>query len=164
MHPDPQKKSISEFGIMREILDHAATVEEAIDLMGSYNINMAGMPFHYLIASAAGDSAVVEFYRSEMVVLRNKSPWQVATNFLVASLKDEYSSGGCGRYSEMSYQLKESEGRIPSVDALRLLYLVSESNTRWRILYHMTSGDLDIVMGYWSNGTIHSFHLEQTAP
>ncbi|MGE5249786.1 MAG: linear amide C-N hydrolase [Bacteroidota bacterium] len=160
---DPQKKSISEFGIMREVLDHAATVQEAVDLMDGYNINMGGMPFHYLIASAAGDSALIEFYKGKMVVLRNEAPWQAATNFLVAS-KPPGSDGGCGRYSTLKWQLQEAEGRMSSKDALRLLYLVSEPNTRWRVLYHMTSGDLEVVMGFRPEGIVHSFHLYRTAP
>jgi hypothetical protein len=164
MHPDPQKKSISEFAIMREVLDHAATVDEAIDLFNTYNINMAGIPFHYLVASSSGESAVIEFYKSEMVVIRNAYPWQQATNFLVAKLKDEFDSGGCGRYSEMRFQLQGSEGKISSKDALRLLYVVSDPKTIWRVLYHMSTGEVEVVMGYQSDGTVHKFELDGAVP
>jgi hypothetical protein len=164
MHPDPNKKSISEFGIMREVLDHAATLDEAIAIFNTYNINMAGIPFHYLIASSSGESAIIEFYRSEMVVIRNEQPWQQATNFLVVKLKDEYDSGGCGRYSEIRYQLQESAGKIASEDALHLLYLVSDPKTIYRVLYHLSSGDVEVVMTAISNAPVHTFHLDMEGP
>jgi hypothetical protein len=164
MHPDPKKKSISEFAIMREVLDHAATVDEAIAVFNTYNINMAGIPFHYLVASASGESAIIEFYKSEMVVIRNEHAWQQATNFLVTTLKDEFDSGGCGRYSEMRFQLQDSEGMISSKDALGLLYLVSDPKTIWRVLYHMSTGEIDVVMGYQPGGDVHHFSLDGQAP
>jgi hypothetical protein len=160
MHPDPQKQSISEFAIMREVLDHAATVDEAIALFNTYNINMAGIPFHFLVASSSGDSALIEFYRSEMVVIRNTQPWQQATNFLVTRLKDEFDSGGCGRYSEMRFQLQDSAGRLSPQAGLKLLYLVSDPKTVWRSLYHLSTGEVDVVMGYQSNAPVHTFKLD----
>ena len=158
---DPQKKTIDELRAIREILDHAGTVEEAIDILRSYNINMGNVPLHYLIASASGDSALVEFYKGEMVVFRNESSWQIATNFLLASTNG-HPQGQCWRYDRISQRLKELLGRISSQDAFRLLKDVSQDNTQWSIVYHMTSGDMDIVMGSDSFETIHTFHLEQS--
>jgi penicillin V acylase-like amidase (Ntn superfamily) len=74
---DPWKTTLNELEVIREILDHAATVDEAIDILGSFNIDMGEVPIHYLIASASDGSALVEFYRGEMVVFRNESPCQV---------------------------------------------------------------------------------------
>ena len=76
MQPDPQKETVDELMVIRKILDHAATVDEAITILGSYNIDMGETPIHYLVASASGESALVEFYQGVMVVFRNKTPWQ----------------------------------------------------------------------------------------
>ena len=76
MPHDPAKKMIGSLGIIREMLDHARTVDEAIAVMGSYNVDMGGGPaIHYLIADATGKAALVEFYESEMVIIPNDKAW-----------------------------------------------------------------------------------------
>ena len=157
---DPQKRTLDELEVIREILDHAATVNEAIDILGSYNIDMGDVPIHYLIASAAGESAVVEFYRGEMVVFRNESTWQVITNFLLASTNGN-PQGQCWRYDRINQRLNEQEGRVSSRDAIRLLEDVSQEGTQWSIVYNMTSGDLQVVMGHDYSEKAHTFNLKQ---
>jgi choloylglycine hydrolase len=51
---DPQKKTIGQLEVIREILDHAGTVDEAIDIIDSFNIDMGSVPIHYMIASVSG--------------------------------------------------------------------------------------------------------------
>ncbi len=162
MPSDPAKKTVGELGMIREILDHAATVEEAITLLGSYNIDMGDVPIHYLIASASGQSALVEFYESKMVVFRNESAWQGATNFLMASTNG-HPQGECPRYDRISQRLDELHGRISAGDAVRLLGDVSQDTTQWSIVYHMSSGDIDVVMGHNYSESAHTFHLQQSA-
>jgi hypothetical protein len=112
-----------------------------------------------MVASASGESAVVEFYRGEMIVFHNETTWQVATNFLLTDTIGE-KQGLCWRYDLLEQRLDEMDGRIAPNDALFLLEAVSQDITQWSILYHLTSGDLDVVMGRNYSGTIHSFHLE----
>ena len=82
---DPNNKSVGSLGVIRMILDHAASVEEALTIMSSVNILWNGGPqLHYLIADASGRAALVEFVDSEMVVLYNTSLWHQATNFLLS--------------------------------------------------------------------------------
>ncbi len=161
MPNDPQKRTLDELEVIREILDHAATVDEAIDILGRYNIDMGSVPIHYLIASASGDSALVEFYQGKMVVFRNEAPWQTATNFLLASTNGN-AQGQCWRYDLINRRLNEYEGQISSQDALQLLEDVSQDITQWSIVYHMIGGDIEIVMGRDYSGTIHTFQLEQS--
>jgi predicted choloylglycine hydrolase len=161
MPHDPQKRTIDQLEIIREILDHAATVDEAIEIVGKYNIDMGSVPVHYLIASKSGDSAVVEFYQGEMVVFRDESQWHVATNFLLASTSGN-KQGQCWRYDLINQRLKKLEGQISLKDAIHLLEDVSQDSTQWSILYHMTSGDIEVVMGRDYSGIVHTFHLERT--
>lgn len=153
---DPQKEAIDQLMVIREILDHAATVNEAIEILGNYNIDMEEVPIHYMIASASGESAVVEFYKGEMAVFRNEARWQVATNFLLASVEP------CWRYNLVEKRLKELDGKASSTDAIRLLADVSQDNTQWSIVYHLTTGELNVVMGRDYSGTVHTFQLEQS--
>jgi uncharacterized protein YceK len=86
MRPDPDKETIGSLGVIREILDHARNVDEAVAILSSYNVDMEGGPsIHYLIADQSGRSALVEFYQGEMVVIPNETDWHLATNFLCAS-------------------------------------------------------------------------------
>ncbi len=162
MRHDPQKETIGELQAIREILDHAGTVEEAIGILRSHNIDMGSVPIHYLIASASGESAVVEFSEGQMVVFRNQPSWQAATNFLLASTKG-HPLGQCWRYDRISQRLEGLQGRISPTDAMHLLHEVSQDNTQWSVVYHMTSGDIDVIMGRQYSEGIHTFHLEQLA-
>lgn len=164
MRPDSDKKTTDQLGIMREILDHAATVDAAVDILGSYNIDMGSVPVHYLIASAAGDSALVEFYQGKMEVFRNEDPWQLATNFLVASVGGR-TQGQCPRYDIISQRLQETGGRLSIQDALSLLADVSQggpqaqSSTQWSVVYDMAGRDVNIVMGRKYTREVHTLHL-----
>ncbi len=164
MRPDPNKRNIGNLGVMREILDHARTVDEAIDILAGYNIEMDEVPVHYLIASSSGNSALVEFYQGKMVVFRNENQWQVATNFLVAST-DGNTRGQCPRYDRINQRLLEGEGRLTVEKALALLADVSQnppeaqSPTQWSVVYDMTDGSVNIVMGRKYTEGVLTLHL-----
>lgn len=162
MPHDPQKRTIGELRMIREILDHAGSVQEAVDIFGTYNVDMGDVPIHYLIASASGESALVEFRRGEMVVFRNEARWQHATNFLLAS-SDGHPQGECWRYDRISDRLMETGGELSGPDALHLLEEVSQENTQWSLVYNMTTGDLRVVMDRRYSGDILAFHLARSA-
>ena len=47
---------------IRLVLDRAASTQEAVDLLGSYDmVAMAGRDYHFFINDASGDSRVVEY-------------------------------------------------------------------------------------------------------
>jgi hypothetical protein len=161
---DPNKKAIDKLAVMREILDHAATVDEAVKVLASYNIAMGPTPLHYLIASAAGNSALVEFYGGRMVVFRNEDPWQLTTNFVLASTGG-HPQGQCPRYDRISQRLQETGGQLTMPGAMSLLaevsqdFPVAQSATQRSIVYDMTGGDVSIVMGRGYAGSAHTLHL-----
>ncbi len=156
---DPNLETVDSLGIIREMLDHAATVDEAVQIIGSHNIDMGDVPLHYLIGSAAGDSALVEFRGGEMKVLRNETAWQAATNFVVSAMNG-HPEGECPRYDRISRRLTDSDGRLSSQEAFQLLQDVSQDTTQWSIVYQMTSLDLGVVMGTDYAGKTYTFHLE----
>lgn len=158
---DPAKKTIDQLEVIREILDHAGTVEEAIEIFDQFNIDMGSVPIHYLITSANGESAVVEFYQGRMVVFRSGTTWQVATNFLLASMNRK-EQGYCWRYDLLDQRLAANDGHLSSEAAMHLLAEVSQDNTQWSVVYHMVSGNLDVIMGRRYQGEVHTFQLERT--
>ena len=94
---DAGKESVDSLMIMRLILDHARNVGEALQILGSYNIDWAeGPALHYLVADPTGRAALVEFVDGEMVVLPHEGDWIAATNFL-RTIDPHNSEAGCWR-------------------------------------------------------------------
>lgn len=143
---DPKKETIGSLHIMRQILDKAASVGEAIAILSRYNIEFEpGPALHYLMADSSGEAVLVEFHGDQMHLIYNENPWHQATNFLVS--KVEESQGYCTRYDIISDEMLETGGRLTPASALDLLAKVSQINTQWSVLYHMGSGKIDVVMG-----------------
>jgi choloylglycine hydrolase len=160
MRPDPAKETIDSLGIIREMLDHAANVDEAIALMRRYNIDMeGGPPLHYLLADRAGHSALVEFYRGEMVIIPNETAWHLATNFLLTSVEGN-TRGHCWRYDAIQQRLAETQGGLAALQAISLLEEVAQTHTQWSVVYGLSTGEVHVAMGgvYES---VHRFPIDE---
>ena len=141
------KPRIGSLGIMRVLLDHAATVGEAVALMDGFAIDFSGGPVvHYLIADATGRAVLVEYDHGEMHLFYNDSPWHQATNFLRVTEGDS-PDGKCWRYDAIFSQMAVRGGVLSEVEAMDLLEDVSQENTQWSVLYDLTDRRLQIVMG-----------------
>jgi hypothetical protein len=158
MQPDPDKETVGSLMVIRVMLDHASTVDEAVAILQAYNVDMeGGPPIHYLIAAPSGRSVLVEFYQGEMVVIPNETVWHLATNFLRASV-GESMEGTCWRYDRLSQRLTDAGGRITAQDAIDLLAEVSQEGTQWSVVYGMNTGDVSVTMGRQYDSP-HTFHL-----
>jgi Tol biopolymer transport system component len=146
MGADPDKETIDSLGVIRDMLDYASNVDEAVALLQSYNVDMgAGPPLHYLIADRSGRSILVEYYQGETVLIPNEEPWQQATNFLLASVAGSV-EGQCWRYDAIGRALSAAEGAISSQEALDLLASVAVDGTQWSVVYGLSTGEIDVVM------------------
>jgi len=144
--------------VIREILDHAGDVEEAISILSGFNIDYGDGPaLHYLIADATGEAVLVEYYRGEMRLIPNQSGWHQATNFLLSSIGDS-PQGHCWRYDAIHERLTEKEGQVSTTQAMELLEDVAQGATQWSVVYDMDSGDIHIAMG-GSYDQVHLLHL-----
>jgi len=156
---DPNNKSVGSLGVIRMILDHAATVEDALTIMRGVNILWNGGPqLHYLIADASGKSALVEFVAGEMVVHYNANPWHQATNFLISNTSGS-ADGICHRYDVLSERLEEEQGYLSPGEAMELLGDVSQSSTQWSVIYQLHTGQISLAMGRHYS-VLHTFQLE----
>ncbi len=143
---DPRKDTVGSLGAIRVMLDKAATVPEALDLLFSYNVDFAGgPPIHYLIADASGDSVLVEYFEGEIHEFPGEIGWHLATNFLVAAA--DSTVGQCRRYDTVAAALEARAGSLHPDEAVDLLREVSQSNTQWSVVYGLRSGDIRIAMG-----------------
>lgn len=158
MRSDSNKETIGSLGVIRQMLDHASNVDEALAILQSYNLDFAGgPPLHYLLADSSGRSLLVEFYEGGMVIIPNETPWHQATNFLRASV-GESAEGECWRYDKLSQRLTEAEGQLTMQDAMDLLADVSQESTQWSVVYGMSTGDVNVTMGRQYDN-MHSFSL-----
>lgn len=159
---DPNNKSVGSLGVIRMILDHAASVEDALTIMGGVNILWhGGPPLHYLIADANGNAALVEFVAGEMIVLYNTNPWHQATNFLLSNASGS-ADGICNRYDVITESLQDAQGDLSLGEAMELLADVSQSSTQWSVIYQLHTGQISLAMGrHYSK--IHTFQLEAPA-
>ncbi|MBT3369058.1 MAG: linear amide C-N hydrolase [Nitrospina sp.] len=156
---DPDKETVNSLLVIREILDHAGDVDEAISILDRFNIDYGtGPALHYLIADANGDALLVEFYQGEMRLIHNQTDWHQATNFLISSSGDS-PQGHCWRYDAIYSQLSENDGRISTTQAMGLLEDVAQGATQWSVVYDMDSGDIHIAMGA-AYDEVHQLHLD----
>jgi choloylglycine hydrolase len=147
MQVDPERETIGSLRAIREMLDYAGSVDEALEVLRGFNIDMGGgPPLHYLIADDLGNSVLVEFYEGEMVLIPNEAPWHQATNFLRSAV-GESTEGVCWRHDAISVRLQEMGGRVPVEDAFDLLENVSQVGTQWSVVYEMARYQVHVVMG-----------------
>lgn len=134
--------AVSSFGIIRVILDEAASVDEAVALMDKYFVTFGDRPLHYFLADRTGASAVVEYYRGELRVFRSDRPWQVVVNSLYSGTSESNRHATCWRYAVASDRLSETDGRLDAEGVFGLLADVSEQRTVWSSSYDLTSRSL----------------------
>lgn len=152
-----EKVDITTTTAIRMLLDQAATVEEAVELLKQYDMHSsANSCYHFQIADASGNSVVVEYIDHEMKVVRPEESYQAATNFLLTP--GDYDFGkGQDRYAILMDTLKEQNGIVDSEEAMELLQAASQdphrtedgdiSATQWSVVYDMETLSATICMG-----------------
>lgn len=138
---------IGGLGIQRMVLDHADTVDDAIELFDSYNIDFSGGPgLHYLLADSKGGKAVVEFDAGKLAVIRPPSgqPWMCLENFHMSSTTEDARSVH-SRYTTCAKSLDSSRGKISVDDAFSLLDDVRQPQTQWQSVYSLAAGTLKVI-------------------
>jgi choloylglycine hydrolase len=158
---DPGKPTIGSLDAIRLVLDYAKNVEEAVSLLGRYNIDFAGgPPVHYLVSDPAPRSVVIEFLDDEMIVIPSGAAWQVATNFIVSGYPFGDPPSGCWRYNLVYNALEGKNGAVTSDGAMNLLEDCSQPITMWSVVYGGEDETVSVTAGReYSN--VHRFTLEE---
>ncbi len=151
-HQYTDKIDITTTTAIRMILDYAATTQEAIDMLGQYDMHAsAGNDYHFMITDKSGHTVVVEYIENEMSVVES----DISTNFLLT--EGEWYSFGMGhdRYEILEAAMEETGGVMTREYAMELLEAVSQDNvrpdgttsgTQWSALYDLEAGTMEIVM------------------
>lgn len=146
INQDTEKPDLTTTTAIRLLLDKAANVDEALDLLGQYDMNSSmNMMVHFSIADETGRSVVVEYVNNEMVV--TETP--IVTNFYLA--EGEKQDIGSGQSHERFDILNQHLTSTPEMDANQVrdaLDSVSKDNfgefesTEWSIVYNQTTGQV----------------------
>ena len=144
INQDTEKPDITTTTAIRLLLDKAGTVEEALELLGQYDMHASmGMMVHLAIADALGSSVVVEYIGNEMAVTETPA----VTNFYLTE-GEKYGIGtkqSHERYEILMNYLKEN--KVMSETEVRdALDRVSKDNfgefesTEWSIVFNLSEG------------------------
>lgn len=139
------KPDVTTTTAIRLLLDRAGSVDEALELLGQYDLHGSmGMMIHFAIADSTGRSVAVEYVDNEMIV----TEIPVLTNFYLA----EGEKQGIGteqsheRYNILLNQLEETP-QMGMEDVRDALDSVSKDNfgefesTEWSIVMNLSAGE-----------------------
>jgi hypothetical protein len=149
--PDPEKHSIYKTYLIREILDHARTVDEAYQIASQHNCYDYGLNVfstHALVADPAGQSAVLELAGGEMRAIHNTETWQVATNSPLYNVSPAQARLQCPRFRYIYDQLSSAQGIMTWPQGMNILANVGYRYTQWSIMYDMTHRSLDLALDF----------------
>ncbi|HIS76254.1 MAG TPA: linear amide C-N hydrolase [Candidatus Merdivicinus excrementipullorum] len=139
------KPDITTTTAIRLLLDQAGNVDEALELLGQYDLHGSmGMMIHFAIADSTGRSVAVEYVDNEMTVIETP----VLTNFYLAE-GEKYGIGteqSHERYDILMNQLEETP-QMGMEEVRDALDSVSKDNfgefesTEWSIVMNLSSGE-----------------------
>ena len=143
---DDQKVTLNSTTMIRLVLDKAADVNEAIDLMKSYNIYFSGdIDCHYLIADSTGKSVLVEYYDNALQVVEADTSYQIASNFIAFNdlrIGEGYTE--FERYDTVEETIRNHRNSLSAENAMDLLNEVGVYDTdgtdklQWSVVYNLT--------------------------
>jgi hypothetical protein len=144
---DEKRKSIFITCLVREILDHAKNIEEAIEICKKYNVfdsSESIVSHHLLISDPSGKSAIAEYHGGEWKVMLNKKPWQVVTNSPLYDVPERKRILTCWRYKKASDLLKKTNGDVDWKAGMNILKSVSVKGTQWSTICDMKNKEIFI--------------------
>lgn len=109
---------------IRAVLDKCATVDEAIELFASYDMqDLLGINYHYQLADANGTSAIIEYVDNKMVVIRQDESKKclALTNYFLTEGGDNHDGRGYDRYEHIEKTLESKGGVVTEDEAMTLL-------------------------------------------
>jgi len=160
--PQPGKKYIYKTCLIREILDHARNVDEAIEITRQYNVfegNLYSLANHVLIADPSGRSAILEVYDGEIRVVEKTGTFQHMTNTLVYNKTVAQLRQLCGRYRTIYDTLDRWGGSMTYDSAFNLLRDVGYENTEWSAVYDLTGKKL-VLANYYDFENLYHFSFD----
>lgn len=143
---DTGKPDLTTTTAVRLLLNRAATVDEALDLLEGCDLHASmGLMVHFALADASGRSVVVEYVDNQMVV--TETP--VVTNFYVAA--GEKHGVGTAQSHERFETLTERLGQSPTMtmdevrdalDSVSKHHFNDGETTEWSMVCNQETGEV----------------------
>ena len=169
------KPVISTTLAIRLVLDRAATTEEAVELLRSYDMYSAsGRDYHFYITDASGDGRVVEYDCESETRELVATPTEAVTNFFIIykekalpNQKNGIYGHGRERYDVVMKVLEEEKGNYTNDTVWKAMKSAAQnpnpvdvtSNTQWSVSYNNTDLTAEIAIRRNWEDIIH-FELE----
>lgn len=163
---DPDRVTLNTTTAIRLVLDNAATVEEAVELLRQYNIYFSGdIECHYLIADASGHSVIVEYFDQALQVVETNEEYQIASNFIAyneLNIGEGYTE--FERYNKVQSAIELNNDILDADMAINLLADIGVldgdiDKLQWSVLYNLSTGDGQLFANRKTDHII-SFHLD----
>jgi len=164
---DKDKVTLNTTTAIRLVLDKAASVDEAVKLLGEYNIYFsADVQCHFLIADQSGASVIVEYWDGKLVTVKPEADkYQIASNFIAyngLNIGEGYTE--FDRYDAVKERIDEGGGTLSEDVAVSLLADIGirdgdTDKLQWSAVYNLT--DLDgRIFAHRNTNNVMDFKLE----
>ena len=152
LNEDTSKAYINCSYLIREILDHAKDIEEAMAIIKKYNIMndvwSGTFDQHLLIADASGRSVIAEISNGEFQFIHNTANWQATTNSPSYNISFEQQKKQCDRFNAISSTLQTAKGLLTTELALKTLQKIGHQYTEWSTVYDISQRKMTVVIDY----------------
>lgn len=157
------------------VLDRAATTEEAVELLRSYDMfSSSGRDYHFYITDASGDGRVVEYDPDSEDRNLIATPTEAVTNFFIRykdkvlpNQKNGIYGHGRERYDAVMKVLDEEKGNYTNATVWEAMKVAAQnpdpdaitSNTQWSVSYNNTDLTAEIaIRRNWEDVTNFEIH------
>jgi len=136
--PKEGKELIFIGNIVRKLLDHTKTVDEATLLVEEYipfDVTPTEINCHFFVSDAKGKSVILEYQDSEWKKIYPNKMWQVMTNKVNFNIEEKELREKCWRYESISATLEKTNGNVNWKESMHILKDVSQGGTTWSVIY-----------------------------
>ncbi len=151
LHMNTEKPDIFISVAVRLLLDKAATVDEAINILSKYDMNTAvSSTQHIFIGDSNGDYAVIEWINEKMQIVK----YPVVTNFIMSKLDRSEYKNNCNRFDFLDDSLNNKP--INNIDeSMDLLNGARQSTTQWSVVFSLNEFKAHYVINRKFNNIYH---------
>ena len=131
-HQRTQKPDLTTTGAIRYLLNNAANVDEALDLLKGIDMHSdIGSAHHFAMADASGKSVVVEYVDNQMVVVDSPA---VANHYLCEAKHNVGLLEGDDRYDKLCERYEQTHGVMDTNTLTEAIKAVSQPEVKGKFL------------------------------